>query len=108
MEFEQIPDEKVLKEVFNQPSMGIAIFYPNFKYEKVNKAFCDLVSYSEEELKKKSFVDITHPAHILQDTEGVNKIISGENTFYKTEKRYIKRVVRLFGLKLFVPVLKMS
>ena len=41
-------------------------------------------------LVTKSFQEITDPAHLGQDLEGMRKLIAGEIDDYQTEKRYIR------------------
>jgi PAS domain S-box-containing protein len=106
MELDSIENIPILNKVFEQPSMGIVIVSPTFTFEKVNKAFADMVGYSEEELKQKTFVEITHPEHVGQDVENVKKLQNGEIPFYRTEKRYIKKNGEIFWAETFVSYVK--
>ena len=56
--------------VYNAP-IGIATSDTNMQFKSANEAFCRIVGYSEDELQKRSFRDITYP----DDIEVSNKDI---------------------------------
>ena len=55
----------------------------------VNKAFCDILGYSSDELKSKNWKDISHPGDIPMTEKLVKELISGKRDFARFEKRYI-------------------
>ena len=57
----------------------------------VNSQLCQMLGYTEDELTRLTFVDITHPDHVTQDLEAVRRLYAGEIPYYKSEKRYIKK-----------------
>jgi PAS domain S-box-containing protein len=77
--------------IFRDSPLGIAIVSPDFTFRMVNRQFCGMLKYSEDELLTKSFADITHPDHLTPDITESRKIFTGEREVYKTEKRYIKK-----------------
>ena len=50
-----------------------------------------MLGFSEEELRSKSFVDITHPDDAAQDAEMVPRLLSGDLDRIEYEKRYVRR-----------------
>ncbi|MFY9151861.1 MAG: PAS domain S-box protein [Prolixibacteraceae bacterium] len=58
---------------------------------RINKAFSRIVGYSEDELKKLTWQNITHPDDLENDVGIINSIISGEKTSARWEKRYIHK-----------------
>jgi PAS domain S-box-containing protein len=56
---------------------------------RANAAFCRLVGRSEAELRRLSFVDITHPEDRERDLHGFHRMASGEAATYEAEKRYV-------------------
>ncbi len=50
-----------------------------------------MLGYSTEELKTMTFRDLTHPAHLQADMEGMKNLLAGKIGMYHTEKRYICR-----------------
>jgi PAS domain S-box-containing protein len=57
----------------------------------VNAAFCRMLGYTEEELKRLTFSDVTHPEHRSTDVEAVKRLWAGQIPQYKTEKRYLRK-----------------
>jgi PAS domain S-box-containing protein len=58
---------------------------------KANKAYCEMLGYSEEELNSINWKTITHKDDIQFDQEKVDLILSGEKEFDSWEKRYIHK-----------------
>ena len=81
--------EQRFSEAFEQAPIGIALVSLNGKWLKVNRALCDLVGYSKDELLESSFQDITHPEDLHLDLEVIRRMMDGEILTYQMEKRYI-------------------
>ncbi|OPY37098.1 MAG: Bacterioopsin transcriptional activator [Methanoregula sp. PtaU1.Bin051] len=79
------------RRIFEDSPLGIAIVSPDFRFQMVNRQFCGMLKYSEDELLARSFTDITHPDHLTTDLVESRKIYTGEREVYKTEKRYVKK-----------------
>ena len=50
-----------------------------------------MLGYSGEELRTMAFTDITHPDHVQNDVEQMRRLLRGELSVYRTEKRYIAK-----------------
>lgn len=83
--------EEKFRRVFEQSSLGKALSDKNNVFVAVNPAFCAMLGYSEQELLKLTFRDITHPDHLKGDAAAVEKLMRGEINVYKTEKKYITK-----------------
>ena len=59
------------------------------RYTRVNRKFCQMTGYTEEELLSMRFVDITHPDDRAADLERYRNLIDGRSNFYESEKRYV-------------------
>lgn len=70
---------------------GLMMVDKSLHFQAVNPVFCKILGFSETELLKLSFADITHPDDLLTDIPSVQKLISNEIAIYRTEKRYIKK-----------------
>lgn len=71
-----------------------------------NPAFCQLIGYSNNELKDKTLDLITHPDDIEQSFLEFKKIQEGQQKEYSITKRYIHKDGSVKWIKLFVaPVL---
>ena len=58
---------------------------------KINKSFCEILGYSEEELMQLKWQEITHPDDISESQQITDSILSGKCNSYRWEKRYIHR-----------------
>jgi PAS domain S-box-containing protein len=74
---------------FESAPIGVALVAPDGHWLKVNRAFCDLVGYSDAELLTRTFQEITHPADLKDNLENLRRLVASETRSYKMEKRYI-------------------
>lgn len=61
------------------------------QFLEINKAFADLVGYSEQEILKLDFQTLTHPEDLELDLKCVEQLLHGEIESYRIEKRYCHR-----------------
>ncbi|MGE5498403.1 MAG: PAS domain S-box protein [Syntrophothermus sp.] len=92
--------ESTFMSVFNNSSIGISLVSLDGDFLKVNKAFCSMSGYSEEELFKMTFRDITHPEDKGLNDEQTLKLIRGELESFQMEKRYFHKSGREFWVLL--------
>ncbi|MHB9028541.1 MAG: PAS domain-containing protein, partial [Candidatus Latescibacterota bacterium] len=91
---------------FENAAIGMALIAPQGHFLKVNRALCDLVGYSEDELFTKTFQDITYPEDLAPDLENVRRILAGEIHTYQMEKRYIHKQGHLVWVLLSVSLIR--
>ena len=84
-------DEKRFQTVFDAAPLGIAIADAKGYFLEANDAFFRLLGYSKDEIKKLTFMDITHPDDRSETIRLSKKAFNGENNSYQTEKRYLKQ-----------------
>ncbi|HEX3642090.1 MAG TPA: histidine kinase, partial [Ktedonobacteraceae bacterium] len=58
---------------------------------QVNKAFCEMLEYHEQELTGHSLSMITHPDDVRKDGLLAAQMLRGVITSYKVEKRYLRK-----------------
>jgi PAS domain S-box-containing protein len=80
--------ESRFRKIFEEGTFGIVIVNEEGRFLAANAAFCRMVGYTSEELSSMTFMDITHPDHIAQDSEKVRELREGAISVYRTEKRY--------------------
>lgn len=78
-------------DIFQYSSIGIAIVSLEGYWVKINQAVSNIVGYSEEELLKLTFLDITYSEDLHKDTYYVNQLLTGQIPYYEMEKRYISK-----------------
>jgi len=83
--------EERFRTVFEQGPLGMHMAKPDYHFVVCNDAFRQLVGYSDEELSKMSFMDITHPEDHETDIEQAQRLIRGEMACYKMEKRIVNK-----------------
>lgn len=110
---EQYRAEAALREseerfagAFEYASIGMALVLPDGKWLKVNKAFCEMLGYSEAELFAKSIDEITHPEDILASKDNVSRARQGEMRSFQLEKRYIHKTGRVINVLLSISLLR--
>ena len=83
--------EQRFRNIFEQGSLGIAILGLDYRWVAVNGKLSEIVGYTEDELAKLTFLDITHPEDIEADVSYAEKLVRGEIPSYTMEKRYIRK-----------------
>jgi len=83
--------EERFASAFESAPIGMALVSPNGHWLKVNRALCQLIGYTVEELLKNTFQDLTHPEDLGQDMEYVRRVLAGEIQHYEMEKRYLHK-----------------
>jgi PAS domain S-box-containing protein len=86
-----IESEERLRKIFDESPLSIAISAPDFRFLRVNSAFCRMMGYSEDEVLHMSFRELTHPDYISKDEDSLYQLLEGKIPIYKTEKRYIRK-----------------
>ncbi len=83
--------DELFEKIFHNANGGIAIVSLEGRWVKVNQSIVKLFGYSEEELYKLSFKDITHREDIDKDLANMNRLTDGEIDSYQIEKRYFNK-----------------
>jgi len=83
--------DSLFQNAFEFAAIGMALVSPEGKWLKVNRSICQITGYSESELLKRTFQDITHPDDLDLDLANVKKMLAGDISTYQMEKRYIHK-----------------
>ncbi len=67
-----------------------------------NKAFCELLGYTEEEFIQKKWTEITHPDDLERNMVLVNKLLKGEIDSFRFVKRYLHKNGSIIWVDIFV------
>ncbi|MBZ0203113.1 MAG: PAS domain S-box protein [Ignavibacteria bacterium] len=98
--------EKQLQLIFDNAPIGMALTDFENNYIKVNKAYCEIVGYTKEELMTMTFEEISHPEDKKLDEEITAKAKLGHVTNFNFEKRYIHKNGSTVLTELHLNVLK--
>jgi len=83
--------EKRFRATFFQAAVGIAQTSTDGRLLLLNDRFCEILGYSRDELRGKTFVDITHPDDREASVTAVRKLLADEISSWSTGKRYIRK-----------------
>jgi diguanylate cyclase (GGDEF)-like protein/PAS domain S-box-containing protein len=83
---------EIIRYFYDLPFLGMAISLVNDRhFLKINDQMCNILGYSREELRQKTWVDVTHPDDIATNMDVLNRILKGKIENYTLEKRYLKK-----------------
>ena len=83
--------EEQFRVTFDAAPIGMAIIDTDGRYRRVNPALCALFGYSEDELKGRSLLEVTHPSYRKVAQANIEQLRKGEIDRVETEKRYIAK-----------------
>ncbi len=83
--------ETHFRNAMEYSAIGMALVGTEGQWLQTNKALCQFLGYSQEELRGLTFQQLTWPEDLNKDLQQVEKLISGEINTYSMEKRYYNR-----------------
>jgi PAS domain S-box-containing protein len=99
-------NEALYRATFDQAAVGMDYVSIDGRYLRVNPRYCELVGYSQEELLRLRFQDITHPDDWKGEKERLEALLSGKSSTTSYNKRYIRKDGALVWLHLKVSLLR--
>lgn len=84
-------NEEAFRGNFEQAAIGMALLNGKGQWLKVNKKLCKILGYTEDELLKLTFQDITYPTDLETDLSLLEELIIGKRDGYIMEKRYFHK-----------------
>ncbi|MBM4329150.1 MAG: PAS domain S-box protein [Deltaproteobacteria bacterium] len=100
--FEEISDKKRVEKamrdseeryrsVFDNAAVGINVKAPDGTFAEINQALAHMLGYTPGELRKLSYLDITHPDDLQISGEMHAALERGDLDSYRIDKRYISK-----------------
>ena len=86
-----IKSEQNFRSVFSNAAVGIAQVSLEGEFLCVNDRLCEIVGYSRSELESLSFLELLHPHDQEISKTHLNKLLAGEVSSYRLEKRYFHK-----------------
>lgn len=83
--------EAQFKLAFEHSLIGMALISPDGKLKRVNKSLCQMLGYSEQEMRNLSIHNLTHPDDRERSLAMLNDLSSGSLERTKFEKRYLHK-----------------
>jgi PAS domain S-box-containing protein len=81
--------EEQFRRLFDEAAIGFAIVELDGCFRTANRSLCDLLGYTEKELQRLNFRDLTHPDDLAPDLALVERLLAGEIDSYRLEKRFV-------------------
>jgi PAS domain S-box-containing protein len=83
--------EELYRLTFEQAAVGIAHISKDGNYLRVNQKFCEILGRTQEDLRRLTTKDITHPGDLRADLNHSEKVAAGELDQYSIETRLIRK-----------------
>jgi PAS domain S-box-containing protein len=98
--------ESRFRKIFEDGPLGMVIVGPDYRYMRVNSAFCRMVGYTEEELCSRGFPELTHPDDVAASLDTARRVFGGEEPHASIEKRYVRKNGTVLWARVFGSVLR--
>jgi two-component system phosphate regulon sensor histidine kinase PhoR len=69
--------------------VGTTLVAPDGRFLSANQALCDMLGYTEDEIRARTFQQITHPDDLAEDLALVEETLAGRRSSYRLRKRYL-------------------
>ncbi len=83
--------EERFRASVDQAAVGVALVGLDHRTIFANRGLCEMLGYAEAELLAKSFIDVTHPDDLDLDFRQIPRLLSGEVSSCRYEKRYLRK-----------------
>ena len=91
LEIKNIFHEMRLRAIFEQTSVGVTVIDREGNLIEFNKAFQNMLGYSEDELRNKNIKNFTFPDDIKENFDLLRSALEGKIEKYIIEKRYVRK-----------------
>jgi PAS domain S-box-containing protein len=98
--------EERFRRTFNDAPIGMALLKPAGQIIQVNKAVCQMLGYTEEELLAQSFDQITHPNDQQMILRYLRHILMGEREEFQVIRRYVHKRGHIVWVQLSVSAVR--
>lgn len=106
-QFDSMLDSLALREAqlasfYSLDLVGLTITSTTKYWVSINSCLCNMLEYSEQQLKKMTWSELTHPDDLDEDIELFTKLLASEIDGYSLEKRFISRTGKVITTMLVV------
>jgi PAS domain S-box-containing protein len=84
-------DEAIISAWWESSVVGVAIVAEDGTFLRVNSTLCRFLQYTESELAKRKFQDLTHPEDVGDDVAMARDVADGRVEGYDMAKRYLTK-----------------
>ncbi len=83
--------EERFRKIFEDGPIGMIIAGLDSRFIKVNRAFCGMLGYDEQECIGRTFLDLTYPDDVKKSHRLSQQMFKGDFAVFQLEKRYLKK-----------------
>jgi len=83
--------EERFRNIFENAATGIAITDMEGRFEQCNPAYCAILGYAEEELRRMEFPRLIHPDDVEENMVALHRLQGGELASFEIENRYVRK-----------------
>jgi PAS domain S-box-containing protein len=98
--------EDCLCGAFNHTAVGIAHIALDGTWLHVNRKLCDIVGYSQAELRRRNLRDVTHPDDLTVELKDWHRTLTGEIQHYSKQKRLIRSCGSFVWIDSYVSIVR--
>lgn len=92
--------------MFQQSPIGKTLVDLQGRFAEVNPRLCEILGYTAEELRQKTFSDVTYPEDLAADLNLVADLMFNRRQTYSLEKRYIHKAGHLAWVAIDVTLVR--
>ncbi len=81
--------EERFRTAFEEAPVGMALAALDGRLVQVNRAMCEITGHSREQLEATTFASFTHPDDAQDDVSEMRRLVAGESSRYRAERRYL-------------------
>lgn len=86
-----LESEQRFRGTFERAAVGMAMVGLDGRWLSVNPKLCSTLGYTTEALQRLTFQEITHPDDLATQFDSISRVLSGEQSTYSMEKRYLHK-----------------
>ena len=98
--------EERFRLTIDEAPIGMALVALDGRFVRVNRALCEIVGYTSDELTGLTFQAITHPDDLDADLALAGQLARGEIPRYQLDKRYIRKDGTIVDIQLSASILR--
>jgi len=83
--------EERWRSVFENSAIGVALTGLNGRFFAANPVYQKMVGYTEDELQKLSFLDLTHEEDLEPNRTFIGELLAGKRRQFQIERRYRRK-----------------
>ena len=76
---------------FENATIGMTLLGMDHRRLTANRAFCEFLGYTEDEILARALADVVHPDDLDEDWRQLGLLLTGAKDSYRREKRYLHK-----------------